>query len=45
LVGESHWHVGISCNKLCQELGYQPTVTLHEGMRRAVEWCKAHGKL
>lgn len=45
LVGESHWHVGISCDKLCKELGYTPTVTLREGMRRAVEWCKVHGKL
>jgi nucleoside-diphosphate-sugar epimerase len=45
LVGESDWHVGISCDKLRRELGYRPTVTLEEGMRRAVQWCRCNGKL
>lgn len=45
LVGESHWHVGISCRKAMEELGYHPAVELDEGMRRAVEWCRRTGKL
>jgi nucleoside-diphosphate-sugar epimerase len=45
LVGESHWHVGLSCEKLCRELGYCPSVNLREGMRRAVAWCREHGYL
>ena len=45
LVGESHWHVGISCAKATRELGYHPTVDLAEGMRRAVQWCRENGTL
>jgi nucleoside-diphosphate-sugar epimerase len=45
LVGEADWHVGISCEKARNELGYQPQIGLREGMRRAVEWCKNNGKL
>lgn len=45
LVGESHWHVGISSAKLQSELGYQPAVTLEEGMKRAVQWCRQNGRL
>jgi nucleoside-diphosphate-sugar epimerase len=39
LVGESDWHVGVSCDKACRELGYQPSMTLADGMRQAVDWC------
>jgi len=45
LVGESDWHVGVSCEKAMRELGYRPRVELHEGMRRAVQWCFAQGLL
>lgn len=45
LLGESHWHVALSCQKLKQRLGYNPTVSLAEGMKRAVDWCRAQGKL
>jgi nucleoside-diphosphate-sugar epimerase len=45
LVGEADWHVGVSCEKACRELGYAPTVELYEGMKRAVAWCRATGKL
>lgn len=45
LVGESDWHVGVSCEKACRELGYQPTMSLNEGMRQAVAWCVAQGLL
>ena len=45
LVGESHWHVGISCAKAVRELGYDPAVDLAMGMRRAVQWCRENGSL
>ena len=45
LVGESNWHVALSCAKLKQFLGYSPKVTLQEGMCRAIEWCRRAGKL
>jgi nucleoside-diphosphate-sugar epimerase len=45
LVGEAHWHVAISCRKLQQRLGYSPAITLKEGMRRSVEWCRREGKI
>lgn len=45
LMGESHWNVALSCAKLKQFLGYSPKVTLQEGMRRAVDWCRRSRKL
>jgi nucleoside-diphosphate-sugar epimerase len=45
LVGESHWHVGISSAKAIRELGYRPEIDLREGMRRAIEWCRQNGSL
>lgn len=45
LVGEADWHVGVSIDKARHELGYQPTMELAEGMRQAVEWCRAQGYL
>jgi nucleoside-diphosphate-sugar epimerase len=45
LVGESHWHVALSCDKIKKTLGYAPKVELAEGMRRAVSWCRSQGKL
>jgi nucleoside-diphosphate-sugar epimerase len=45
LLGEGNWHVGISCEKAKQELGYRPTVGLEEGMQSAVAWCRAQGQL
>ncbi|HEY7060518.1 MAG TPA: NAD-dependent epimerase/dehydratase family protein [Chloroflexota bacterium] len=45
LVGEADWHVGVSCAKACDELGYSPTVELDEGLRKAVLWCRSHGDL
>lgn len=45
LVGEGNWHVGISCEKARRELGYRPAVTLSEGMRQAVSWCRTEGLL
>lgn len=40
LLGEAHWHQSASCAKAEHDLGYNPTVELHEGMVRAVQWCR-----
>ncbi len=45
LVGESDWHVGVSCEKARRELDYQPAVELSAGMQQAVDWCFARGLL
>jgi nucleoside-diphosphate-sugar epimerase len=45
LAGEAHWHVALSSGKIQQCLGYDPLITMGEGMRRAVEWCRSQGKL
>jgi len=43
LVGESDWHVGVSCAKAFRELGYDPHMELMSGMKQAVEWCRSKG--
>jgi nucleoside-diphosphate-sugar epimerase len=45
LVGEANWNVGVSIDKARAELTYAPAVAIEEGMRRAVEWCRARGQL
>jgi nucleoside-diphosphate-sugar epimerase len=45
LLGESHWHVGISCAKAMRELGFKPEIDLTTGMQRVVHWCRKKGKL
>jgi nucleoside-diphosphate-sugar epimerase len=45
LVGEANWNVGVSVDKARTELGYDPKVTIEEGMRRAVAWCREEGLL
>lgn len=45
LLGESNWNIAISCDKIKAKLGYSPTISLNEGMRRAVDWCRSRGKL
>ncbi|GMU34710.1 MAG: NAD-dependent epimerase/dehydratase family protein [Planctomycetia bacterium] len=45
LVGESHWHVGVSCEKAMRELGYDPKVEIEAGMKGAVDWCRWMGLL
>jgi nucleoside-diphosphate-sugar epimerase len=45
LAGEATWNVGVSIDKARRELGYEPQVALDEGMRGAVEWCRAQGLL
>jgi nucleoside-diphosphate-sugar epimerase len=45
LVGEADWHVGVSIRKAQTELGYTPTVTLGQGMKDAILWCRQQGLL
>jgi nucleoside-diphosphate-sugar epimerase len=45
LVGEADWHVGVSIEKARRLLGYAPTVTIEQGMRGAIEWCRQRGLL
>jgi nucleoside-diphosphate-sugar epimerase len=45
LLGEADWNVGCSVEKAVQELGFDPRITLEEGMQRAVDWCRERGLL
>lgn len=45
LLGEADWHVGVSVDKAVGLLGYDPKVSLREGMAAAVDWCRAQGLL
>ena len=36
--------IACSVDKAKRELGYKPEVELREGMRRSIEWCRAHGQ-
>lgn len=45
LLGEANWHVGVSIDKARSHLGYRPSVSLEEGMRAAVDWCRTRGLL
>ncbi len=40
LLGEANWNVGNSNEKARRILGYQSTVDVFEGYRRAVAWCR-----
>jgi len=39
LLGEANWNVGCSSRKAQEVLGFQPTMDIFEGYRRAVYWC------
>jgi nucleoside-diphosphate-sugar epimerase len=43
VAGEMTQNIACDIRKAVKELGYRPTVELHEGMRRSVEWCRQHG--
>jgi nucleoside-diphosphate-sugar epimerase len=40
LVGEANWHVGVSIEKARSELGYAPAVSVADGMKSAIAWCR-----
>jgi len=43
VAGEMARSIACSVDKAKRELGYKPDVSLKEGMRRSIEWCKAQG--
>ena len=45
VAGEMTLNIGCSIEKAKRELGYQPQVSLEEGMRRSIEWCQQNGQL
>ncbi len=45
VAGEMNKNIACSIEKAKRELGYIPAISLEEGMRRSIEWCKAHGRL
>jgi UDP-glucose 4-epimerase len=45
LLGEAHWNQAASCDRAIAELGYRPDVELGAGMREAIAWCRASGRL
>ncbi|MFC1937212.1 NAD-dependent epimerase/dehydratase family protein [Chloroflexota bacterium] len=45
VVGELNKNITCSMEKAKKDLGYRPTISLGEGMRRSVEWAKEQGLL
>lgn len=45
LLSELRQDISVSIAKAKQEIGYRPSMTLEEGMKETVTWCKAEGLL
>lgn len=43
VAGEMNKDIACSIEKARNELGYNPTIGLEEGMRRSIDWCRGHG--
>lgn len=43
VAGEMAKDIACSIDLARSELGYEPKIGLEEGMRRSIEWCRAHG--
>jgi len=43
VAGEMNKDIACSVEKAKKELGYKPKVSLKEGMKRSIEWCRAQG--
>jgi nucleoside-diphosphate-sugar epimerase len=43
VAGEMNDDIACSMEKARRELGYCPTTSLEEGMRRSIEWCRSRG--
>ena len=44
VAGEMSRNIACNVEKAKKELGYKPEISLKEGMKRSIEWCKANGK-
>jgi len=45
VAGELIENIACTVAKAQRELGYAPTVSLEEGMRRSIDWCRKKGRL
>lgn len=43
VLGEMNKTIAVDISAAQADLGYTPTVSLHEGMRRSIRWCQAQG--
>lgn len=43
VLGEMDKHIACDISAARHELGYEPEVALHEGMRRSIRWCRDQG--
>jgi nucleoside-diphosphate-sugar epimerase len=43
VAGELAASIAVSIEAARRDLGYDPEVELEEGMRRSIDWCRAHG--
>jgi nucleoside-diphosphate-sugar epimerase len=44
VLGELNHTIACEINRARDELGYEPTVALEEGMRASIRWCLEHGE-
>jgi nucleoside-diphosphate-sugar epimerase len=44
VLGELNHTIACDIDRARDELGYEPTVALEEGMRASVRWCLEHGE-
>jgi len=44
VAGEMARNIACSVEKAKRELGYKPEISLKEGMKRSLEWCRANGE-
>lgn len=45
VVSELNKTIACSVDNACTQIGYNPQVSLREGMRRSVQWCVDHGMI
>ncbi len=45
VAGEMNKNIACSVEKAKRELGFDPKITLKEGMQRSLSWCRDHGQI
>lgn len=43
VLGEMNKTIAVDISAARRDLSYEPTISLHEGMRRSIRWCQAQG--